>query len=161
MESALSKGEIRKEKDNSSMTKKKEWNRRFNGIGLKLEPQVVRIANDFVLDVYLQTDKRNCMRLAKYIGIAYREQFGEELQISARSLAIEIHSHYRVQKTAMKVTEHVGKTKMSDWLIHHTLVIDCGSLEKDSNRIIWDTLEKMWVLEQKTHLSKLRDLGRR
>lgn len=138
------------------MTEKREWNRRFNGVGLILEPQVVRISNDFVLDVYLQTDPKNSMRLAKYICSAYRQKYMEELKISERSLAIEIYGHYKMQKTAEKVQGVIGRKKLTDWLIGHTTVIDCGSAEKDNNRIIWDTLCKMNDLEQKSGLVRLR-----
>ncbi|MCQ2509071.1 MAG: hypothetical protein MJ116_01210 [Lachnospiraceae bacterium] len=138
------------------MTEKREWNRRFNGIGLKLEPQVVRVANDFVLDVYLQMDTRNSMRLAKYIRREYEKQFQEELNISAQSLAIEIYGHYKMQKAAQKAEEMLGRTRMTRWLIGHTDVIDCGSKEKDNNRVVWDSMQRIAMLEKKTGLTGLR-----
>lgn len=125
------------------MNKTGEWMRSFNGVGLKLEPQVVRVSNDFVLDVYLQRDPKNCMRLAKYIKSAYARKFNEPLQISAKSLAIEIYGHYKMQKVAEKTERLVGKKKFTSWLINHTTVIDCGSLAKDNNRVIWDGMERV------------------
>lgn len=147
---------VRGKDDLYNMTEKREWNRQFNGIGLKLEPQVVRVANDFVLDVYLQADPKNCMRLAKYICCTYKQKYMEELRISERSLAIEIYGHYKMQKAAEKLQNATGPKKLTDWLIGHTTVIDCGSAEKDNNRIIWDTLCKMNDLERKSGLVRLR-----
>ncbi len=132
------------------MTEKKGWSRRFHGIGLKLDPQVVRVANDFVLDVYLQEQPENCMRLAKYICRTYRKQYGEELKISVRSLAIEIYGHYKMQKAAIAVRRTVGESRLTGWLIGHTAVIDCGSAEKDSNRIVWDVMDQISDAERKT-----------
>lgn len=131
------------------MTKNTEWNRRFNGIGLKLDPQVVRVANDFVLDVYLNMDPKNCMKLAKYICGAYRDRYLEELKISPQSLAIEIYGHYKMQKLAMKAEEITGKNKACEWLLKHTDVIDCGSAEKDSNRLIWDSMYNIKKIENR------------
>lgn len=125
------------------MNKTSEWNRSFHGVGIKLDPQVAHVANDFVLDVYLQTDPKNCMRLAKHIRRAYRIRYQEELKISAGSLAIEIYGHYKVQKTAVKAEGLAGKNKVTGWLLGHTDVIDCGSREKDNNRIVWDSLEML------------------
>lgn len=125
------------------MRGKPEWNRQFHGVGIRLAPQVVRVANDFVLDVYLQSDPKSCMRLAKYIRKMYARIYKEELQITAKSLAIEIYGHYKMQKLAMKADALIGKTKPTKWLINHTEVIDCGCKEKDNNRFIWDFMSKI------------------
>lgn len=134
------------------MTKTTEWNRRFNGVGIKLEPQVVRVANDFVLDVYLNMDPKNCIKLAMHICRAYRNAYLEELKISPQSLAVEIYGHYKMQKAAMKAEELVGKNKACRWLLNHTGVIDCGAAEKDSNRWIWDGMYKMTKIENRLGL---------
>ncbi|MCQ2501582.1 MAG: hypothetical protein MJ117_09595 [Lachnospiraceae bacterium] len=139
------------------MTNKTEWSRSFNGIGVKLDPQVVRVTNDFVLDVYLQTRPENCMYLAKVLREKYKEKYGEELQISARSLAIEIYGHYKIQKLALKAEELAGKNKACSWLLRRTAVIDCGAASEDNNRKIWDSMCKMTELEKRTGLVKLRE----
>ncbi|MDO4490869.1 MAG: hypothetical protein Q4B85_07385 [Lachnospiraceae bacterium] len=131
------------------MTKKEEWNRSYHGVGIKLEPQVVRIANDFVLDVHLQENSKNCMRLAREIRNAYELEYQEQLRISERSLAIEIYAHYKIQKLSEKVERYLGRTRLTRWLIGHTEVIDCGCREKDNNRFIWDTLCAFTVLEDR------------
>lgn len=142
------------------MTKNTEWSRSYNGIGIRLDPQVVRVANDFVLDVFLQTEPENCMRLAGHICRIYRQKYGEDLQISRRSLAIEIYGHYKMQKIALKTEEFTGKNKATSWLLDRTGTIDCGCAEKDSNRIVWDSLCKAAELEKRTGLVKLRKHGK-
>lgn len=113
----------------------------FQKIDVRMKTHIVRVVNDEVLMQALDEGKHRAARLlAQKIREDYQQQFGEELQISTRSLACEIYWHYYVLKKALAIEQRFGKKRFTSWLIRHIDVSDCGEKKEDSNRWVWDLL---------------------
>jgi len=113
----------------------------FQGIDVRMQKHIVRVVNDDALMQALREGKhRAALKLAQKIREDYQQQFGEELQISMRSLACEIYWHYYVLKKAIAIEQRFGKKKFTSWLIRHIDVSDCGEKKEDTNRWVWDLL---------------------
>ncbi len=113
----------------------------FQNMDVRMKKHIVRIVNDEALMQALNEGKhRAALKLAQKIREDYQQQFGEELQISARSLACEIYWHYYVLKKVLAIEKRFGKQKITSWLIRHIDVSDCGEKKEDTNRWVWDLL---------------------
>ena len=113
----------------------------FPEIEVRFESHLARVVNDDALIQVLQDGKRRAsFLLARQILEEYREQFGEELKITEKSLACEIYWHYYCLKIALAIEARFGKKRFTTWLIRHIDVSDCGERAVDTNRIFWDLL---------------------
>ena len=113
----------------------------FRNIDVRMKTHIVRVVNDEALMQTLNEGKHRAAKsLAQKILNDYQQQFGEELQISMRSLACEIYWHYYVLKKAVAIEQRFGKKKFTSWLIRHIDVSDCGEKKEDTNRWVWDLL---------------------
>lgn len=126
------------------------WNRKYYGIGLKFEPQIIRVENDEALRHFLMNEENAALRLATVIRKAYRLKYGIDLAISRDSLAVEIKGHYNIKRICctiesgqiFMVPNHILQ-KFLDKMQMHMKVIDCGEMKCDNNRWVWDILA--WV----------------
>ena len=113
----------------------------FPDIEVRFNQHLVRVVNDDALMNALRDGKRRTAHLlAGEILEDYREQFGEELKITEKSLACEIYWHYYCLKIALAIEAQFGKKRFTTWLIRHIDVSDCGERAVDTNRIFWDIL---------------------
>lgn len=88
------------------------------------------------------------VELSGYILQEYRKQKNKPLKITQDSLTIEILAHAYLDQIAGALIV-LGKTgnevikkalNAMQEIKNHTDIIDCGELEVDSNRHIWDSL---------------------
>ena len=75
------------------MGKQSEWDYSFNNIGIRCTDKLVQVINDEYLVEFLNQDGVGSMELAEVMRNMYQEQIGRELQISQKSLAIELLGH--------------------------------------------------------------------
>lgn len=110
-------------------------------IDVRMQKHIVRVANDEALIKALQEGKRRAaLLLAQKIREDYRQEYGEELKIRARSLACEIYWHNYMREKALAFERRFGRKRPSSWLIRHMDVSDCGERKEDNNRWLWDLL---------------------
>ena len=120
------------------------WKYIENGIGIVIEERVIRIANDWVLEAYLGRDKHKACLLAARLREMYRTSKGRDLNITDKSLAAEIYYHYRLQKISLAIEKKHGRSRPTRWMIRHMKVIDCGEMQVDNNRFVWDIASRFW-----------------
>lgn len=100
-----------------------------------VSPKVVHIKNDDTLKLYLQTDSNATKDLVLDTKELYFSTYLNELQVSNRSMYVEIIGHV--------FPDTVAKY-LPDWLasiiIKHTSIIDSGESSVDSNRWVWDSI---------------------
>lgn len=122
-------------------------NQEFQDISFKLEPSIIRVKSDAALKKYMTARISNAYRLARYIKDCYYRAYNKPLRITTRSLAVEFWAHFTVQQAVFfkdKVTDRTIHrrimARISDKLLLHTDVIDCGEIHTDNNRFVWDLL---------------------
>lgn len=123
------------------------WNTDFHGIGLWCCEKLVRVKNDENLITFLNEEGIGSMELAKVMKEFYFRQIGRELNISEKSLAIEILGHVYFGEFTEKL-KHIPFVKNEDSKYIQFVesfrvrmdVIDCGERDIDSNRFVWDDL---------------------
>lgn len=121
-----------------------DWKKTRDGIGVVYENKVVRINND---DVLHQKLKKGGHKASHYVAMEirqrYEEQFGKPIDITTRSLGVEIFWHYKIERFCLMVERILKRrTRLTKWLILHMDVIDCGEKSEDNNRFVWDFLAK-------------------
>ena len=131
------------------MCERMDWETVFHGVGVRYEEKIVRVRTDDALMRYLAEPGRGAMALAEHIAARYREKLGCALDISERSLAVEILAHaycdallLRAAKLAQKLPESLG-ARLTQAVLHlqqHTDIIDIGERSVDSNRWLFDDL---------------------
>lgn len=123
-----------------------EWQTTPFGVSYWLAPQVLHILNDEILREYLQQDKTRALEIARFFRQLYQDTYGESLEISEDSLAIEIIGHVFVGNFSSKLDtlfQKAGIKPIADFVDSveaHTNVIDCGAEAQDTNRFVWDRL---------------------
>lgn len=126
-----------------------DWETVFHGVGVRYEGKNVRVRTDEALMRYLAEPGRGALALAEHIAARYRERMGCALEISERSLAVEILAHaycdallLRAAKLAQKLPEALGARlgKTAERLQQHTDIIDIGERSVDTNRWLFDDL---------------------
>lgn len=122
-----------------------EWNREFNNIGLHCREHFVLVDLDDNLKSFLDEEGIGSMELADYMKKFYSESMGKELEVSQKSLAIEVLGHVYVDHMCNVINRTpIGKTskgqKLIEWLKLHMDIIDCGEKPYDTNRFVWDAL---------------------
>ena len=129
------------------MGKQSEWDYSFNNIGIRCTDKLVQVINDEHLVDFLNQDGVGSMELAEVMRNMYQEQIGRELQISQKSLAIELLGHVFFGEFVQKL-ENLPFSGKKDSRYQQFLeslrvrmdVIYCGERSIDSNRFIWDDL---------------------
>lgn len=127
------------------------WNQEYKKISISFEDRVVRIKCDSYLMHYLKKPGNDALVLSKYILETYYDMYHKILKISLHSLAIEILIHAYLDKFCNYVQRsEVSSIEGLDYAVKQlcqsvekrTEVIDCGEKEVDTNRFIFDGLEK-------------------
>lgn len=126
-----------------------EWTFEYKGIKIKFAKKFIHIKNDDILIKFLNEPGTGSMELAKVLKEKYKNEMGNSLDITDESLAVEILGHIYIEKFANLIS-HIPITKgvhtklkdISDELKTHTDIIDCGEKDVDSNRYVWDSLQK-------------------
>lgn len=90
-------------------------------------------------------------KLAQYLKQQHTNQFHTVLNISDKSLTIEIIGHVYIGNFAdiLKEIPRIPKiapmvVKKAYKITDHTDIIDCGEKEVDSNRWVWDKLAVLY-----------------
>lgn len=124
-----------------------EWSTEFHGIAMRCPRRFVQVKNDEVLKQFLDQKGVGSMELAAWMKESYQQEWGCELNISQKSLAIEILGHVYandflkiVEKLPFADKEDHALGKLIDYLQVHMDIIDCGERELDNNRFVWDAL---------------------
>lgn len=124
----------------------------FNNISIRFSDKWARIVCDDYLFDFLNHQKGNsALKLAEYILSKYEELAGCSLNIRKDSLTIEILYHVYMDilsnlvlmsKNAIPKELYKKLETTFKEIKRHMDVIDCGELSVDTNRHIWDDLEK-------------------
>lgn len=128
-----------------------DWNRVYKGIGVIYEGRIVRILNDAALKTELESSrhaaksgrrnkKQGCLEIAEHIRSDYEQRSGPHFPFSVKSLACEIYWHFIIKEKAEAFERKHGKRKLTNWLLQHMEIIDCGDGKADNNRFVWDLL---------------------
>lgn len=127
-----------------------DWNRKYRGIGIRVDHRVVRILNDDALHEMLKTNGRyHAFGIALFARHYYRQTFGSNIRISTKSLACEIYWHYYIRIRSEAIEKKWGRKKLTTWLLRHMDVIDCGDLGNDNNRFLWDLLAPFFSVSKR------------
>lgn len=125
----------------------KDWNTDFHGIAMRCPEHFVQIKNDKVLKEFLDREGVGSMEIAAWMKEFYRREWECELDISQKSLAIEILGHVYandfmklVEKLPFADNEDTAFGKLVENLQEHMDIIDCGEKGRDHNRFVWDAL---------------------
>lgn len=115
---------------------------RGNSIKVQLEKGAVHITNDKELWGLLnEQTEAGTDDLINLLKAAYKDLFGQSLDISDASLAVEIWGHVYFEYFALIFEQLVslGVVKqMADKITTYCEIIDCGETGKDGNRFFWD-----------------------
>lgn len=126
-----------------------EWTNDFQGISIACQDKLVQIKTDDKLMEYLKKPEIGSLVLASYIRKEYINQKGKELQISEKSLAIEILIHcyideisHNMEKCAAVLPKglHNGFLHLLKSIEDRTEVIDSGEASVDPNRKVFDLI---------------------
>lgn len=122
-----------------------EWNREFHNISVRCRNKVVQIKLDSVLIDFLRDPTtKGSLLLSDYAHQLYEREIGRPLEISRDSLAIEILGHVYISAFA-DLAKSIRSAELQaavQKLKKHTAVIDCGEIDVDTNRHVWDALDK-------------------
>lgn len=125
----------------------KDWNTDFHGIAMRCPKYFVQIKNDEILKDFLDQDGVGSMEIAAWMKKLYYQEWECELDISEKSLAIEILGHVYandfmklIEKLPFADNEDTAFGKLVENLQEHLDIIDCGERGRDNNRFVWDAL---------------------
>ena len=90
----------------------------------------------------------NAIAIALTVKKFYRDIFGEDINISDMSLAIELLGHVYPKNSL----DSLGLSKT----ITNPNVVDSGTLDNDRNRAVWDQLSLDLSFNEVTYLLGLR-----
>ncbi|ASJ54385.1 hypothetical protein BP422_12955 [Brevibacillus formosus] len=120
-------------------------------ITFTMKPGSVHIDNDSYLRTVLDNEVMTGKKIAREIKDIYYDVYGVNLDISTKSLAIEILGHVYPGEVAKFVKAEFDPPKWVirglDEIVRRTKVIDCGEDNEgseDSNRQLWDFLAKLF-----------------
>lgn len=106
-----------------------------------IQPHITRITNDDELTALLAHDTEAATgELITAIKARYLEEFGKELKVSDKSMAVEIWAHVYVEKFAKAIASLQFTRKLANVIIRRCEIIDIGEWGHDENRIVWDAL---------------------
>ena len=121
----------------------------FHGVSVCYAQKVVRVRTDRALMAYLAGPGRGAEELAEHVAARYQEKLGCALEITGRSLAVELLAHaycdallLRMEQVAERLPGSLGArlVQAAARLQKHTDVIDMGERSVDSNRWLFDDL---------------------
>lgn len=122
-----------------------DWNKEFHGISINCEEKLIQIKNDGALLSFLDDPAtKGSLLVSEYAHQLYLKEMGRPLNISIDSVAIEILGHVYADKFADLASRFKIKalqSKLAD-IKSRTDIIDCGERDIDSDRHIWDDLDK-------------------
>lgn len=105
---------------------------------------LIQIKKPHHLKQFLSSDIKNRSEvLVNYVKQDYFLVFGKELNVSNKSLIIEIWAHVfasyfaRAMKNLIKIKPI---EKLADFILKRSDIIDCGESNLDSNRKLWDAI---------------------
>lgn len=121
----------------------------FHNIGIRCIDRFIQVENKKALLEYLEQPGNRAMMLAKEMKNRYKKERGTDINITQTSLAIEVVGHlYAGELSKLSALVPGPKElkaelkKFTKEIQKHVDIIDCGEKEVDSNRVIWDSLEK-------------------
>lgn len=126
-----------------------EWTTEFKGISISYSDKWVKIKTNKSLLDYLNQPDNGSLVLSDYLHKTYKEKLGKELKITRESLSVEIlvHAYLDVfSKNIEKIADFLpiqAKKTLKDAVQSiegHTAVIDCGEIDEDPNRHVFDSL---------------------
>lgn len=118
----------------------------INGHGLLIsfEDGAIHLNSDPALWALLsQNVKVNVEKLSSAILNEYKNIFAKDLDISLKSLSVEILGHVYAEHFLAHVNGFIGKLNIDvdlKKIIRNCSVIDCGEADKDGNRWFWNML---------------------
>lgn len=110
------------------------------GYDLSVEflPGLIRIKNDDLLKTMLKQPSNRSGAIARKIRDRYYEIYGESINISTNSLAVEILGHVFPDQVFNAIKNIPTLENISNKILSHTNIIDCG--ENDDERWVWNLL---------------------
>ena len=135
---------------------------------MSFDTKLIRITNNEAFKNML-SDKliQHTEKMTQVIRQKYKEEYGAELRISARSLTVEIWGHvygeyffyYIHQKLHRNLTR-----KLYQFVRKRCEIIDSGEKSIDNNRLLWDAMSPFksllgWLLNNRIQKSHKRSHG--
>lgn len=126
-----------------------EWNTDYNGVSVNYAEHLVRIQTDAQLLRFLGGPGNDSLNLASHIKNTYQLMFGKELNISEKSLSVEILVHAYLDvllRSGSELSKRLSPKVFKDFIAcmermkGQTKIIDCGEKEIDPNRHVFDSL---------------------
>ena len=126
-----------------------EWKTDFQKISICYTDHWAKIKTDSHLFEYLNQEGNGSLAIGEHILKTYKQIMGKELKISRESLSVEILVHAYLDviardiETIAKLLPPKVETMLKELMQSiegHTEIIDCGELEVDTNRHIFDSL---------------------
>jgi hypothetical protein len=106
-----------------------------------IRQHIIRITNDDELIALLAHDTEAATgELITTIKVRDQEEFGKELKVSDKSMAVEIWAHVYVEKFAKAIASLRISRKLADAIIRRCEIIDIGEWGLDQNRFVWNAL---------------------
>ncbi|TKC03303.1 hypothetical protein [Pedobacter cryotolerans] len=106
--------------------------------------QLIQIKHPHYLKEFLSSDIKNRSEvLVNYIKQDYFLLFAKELNVSNKSLIIEIWAHVFASYFARAMKKLIKLKlieRVANFIIKRSDIIDCGESNLDSNRKLWDVL---------------------
>ncbi|MBQ0001735.1 MAG: hypothetical protein KBT01_09435 [Clostridiales bacterium] len=119
----------------------------FHGLRVRYGEQTVHVVNDQALKAYMGYSLSRALHLAEYLKWKHKKKSGQVLRITTTSLAVELLGHFAIQEgcfLVLKFHKYLPVRKpvklFCQWLLKHMDVIDCGGMDCDNNRFVWDIL---------------------
>jgi hypothetical protein len=114
---------------------------RGKSLHIYIRQHIIRITNDDELIALLAHDTEAATgELITAIKVRYQEEFGKELKVSDKSMAVEIWAHVYVEKFAKAIASLRITRKLADAIIRRCEIIDIGEWGHDQNRFVWNAL---------------------
>jgi hypothetical protein len=114
---------------------------RGKSLHIYIRQHIIRITNDDELIALLAHDTEAATgELITTIKVRYQEEFGKELKVSDKSMAVEIWAHVYVEKFAKAIASLRITRKLADAIIRRCEIIDIGEWGHDQNRFVWNAL---------------------
>lgn len=99
----------------------------------------IHIVNDEYFQKKIKNNDEYAWEVIQEIKKQFRKEFGREFEVTDRSLVVEVYGHIYPDKIADFFPEGIGNI-----IQNRTEVIDCGEMGYDKDRIIWDTIARVW-----------------
>ncbi|MDQ7949053.1 MAG: hypothetical protein REI78_09005 [Pedobacter sp.] len=122
----------------------KQYELNGHTIFVEFSPGMLRIKGTNALQSYLSTDiEVRSNALVGFIKQDYRLFFGKEINISNKSMVVEIWGHLFASRFALRLKKTLNYRfirKLSEKISTRSDTIDCGERLLDQNRLFWDVV---------------------